>query len=74
MKFKVSTKDVFGKTAIIVELKGSKKLVSDKSLPHDYWDFVPNDPQQEAAFSAFDRKVLTHAQVKLEKNHVSTPF
>ncbi|KAJ0629037.1 putative DNA-directed RNA polymerase [Helianthus annuus] len=63
MKFKVSTKDVFGKTAIIVEIKGVKKLVSDKSLPHDYWNFVPNDPQQDATFSAVDRKVLTHVQV-----------
>ncbi|KAI7738062.1 hypothetical protein M8C21_018051 [Ambrosia artemisiifolia] len=63
MKFKVSTKDVFGKTAIIVETRGSKKLISDKSLPHDYWNFVPSDPQQEATFSAFDRKVLTHVQV-----------
>ncbi|KAI3693588.1 hypothetical protein L1987_76535 [Smallanthus sonchifolius] len=63
LKFKVSTKDVFGKTAIIVESKGSKKLVSDKSLPRDYWDFIPEDPQQEVAFSAFNRKVLTHGQV-----------
>ncbi|KAI3787610.1 hypothetical protein L1987_42201 [Smallanthus sonchifolius] len=63
MKFKVSTKDVFGKTAIIVESKGSKKIVSDKSLPRDYWDFIPEDPQQEVAFSAFNRKVLTHGQV-----------
>ncbi|KAK9071295.1 hypothetical protein SSX86_009863 [Deinandra increscens subsp. villosa] len=63
MKFKVSTKDVFGKTAIIVEFKASKNLVSAKSLPRDYWDFVPTDPQQEGGFSAFNRKVLTHAQV-----------
>ncbi|KAL8253727.1 hypothetical protein R6Q59_031948 [Mikania micrantha] len=63
MNFKVSTKDVFGKTAIIVEIKGSKKIVSDKNLPHDYWDFLPNDPQQEAVLSTFNRKVLTHAQV-----------
>ncbi|KAK9076715.1 hypothetical protein SSX86_005049 [Deinandra increscens subsp. villosa] len=62
MQFKVSTKDVFGKTAIIAEFKASKNLVSDKSLPRDYWDFVPTDPQQEGAFSAFNRKVLTHAQ------------
>ncbi|KAI3498609.1 hypothetical protein L1887_34386 [Cichorium endivia] len=42
MKFKVSTKDVFGKTAIIAE--SSRKLIPGKSLPPDYWDFVPNDP------------------------------
>ncbi|XP_076951920.1 DNA-directed RNA polymerase IV subunit 1-like isoform X1 [Bidens hawaiensis] len=74
MKFKVSTKDVFGKTAIIVEVKGSTKPVSSKSLPHDYWDFVPNDPQQEAAFSAFNRKVLTHVQVYQILKDVSPIF
>nr|XP_043606591.1 DNA-directed RNA polymerase IV subunit 1 [Erigeron canadensis] len=63
LKFKVSTKDVFGKSAIIAEIRSSKKLISDKSLPHDYWDFVPNDPQQEESFSTFNRRVLTHAQV-----------
>ncbi|XP_024993485.1 DNA-directed RNA polymerase IV subunit 1 [Cynara cardunculus var. scolymus] len=63
MKFKVSTKDVFGKTAIIAETRSSGRLNSDKSLPPGYWDFVPNDPQQEEAFSTFNRRVLTHAQV-----------
>ncbi|KAI3501223.1 hypothetical protein L1887_29087 [Cichorium endivia] len=61
MKFKVSTKDVFGKTAIIAE--SSRKLISGKSLPPDYWDFVPNDPQQDESLSAGNRRVLTHAQV-----------
>lgn len=61
MKFKVSMKDVFGKTAIVVE--SSRKLISGKSLPPDYWDFVPSDPQQEDSFSSFNRRVLTHAQV-----------
>ncbi|PWA96741.1 nuclear RNA polymerase D1A [Artemisia annua] len=63
MKFKVSAKDVFGKSAISVEIVNPKKLISGKSLPHDYWDFVKEDSQQEEAFSSFSRKVLTHAQV-----------
>ncbi|KAJ9549787.1 hypothetical protein OSB04_022330 [Centaurea solstitialis] len=63
MKFKVSTKDVFGKTAIIAEIRSSGKLSSEKGLPPDYWDFVPNDPQLEEAFTTFNRRVLTHAQV-----------
>ncbi|XP_076942895.1 DNA-directed RNA polymerase IV subunit 1-like [Bidens hawaiensis] len=61
MKFKVSTNDVFGKTVIIAEVNGSKKFVSDRILPYDYWDFAPIDPQLEELFSAFDRKVFTHA-------------
>lgn len=63
MKFKVSAKDVFGKSAISVEIVNPKKLISGKSLPHDYWDFIKEDSQQEEAFSSFSRKVLTHAQV-----------
>ncbi|KAL4590208.1 hypothetical protein LXL04_003134 [Taraxacum kok-saghyz] len=40
LKFKVSMKDVFGKTAIVAE--SSKKPISGKNLPPDYWDFVPS--------------------------------
>ncbi|GJW24480.1 DNA-directed RNA polymerase IV subunit 1 isoform X1 [Tanacetum coccineum] len=63
MKFKVSSKDVFGKSAISVEIVNPKKLSSEKSLPSDYWDFVAEDSQQEETFSSFSRKILTHAQV-----------
>ncbi|KAL4564077.1 hypothetical protein LXL04_028127 [Taraxacum kok-saghyz] len=40
LKFKVSMKDVFGKTAIVAE--SSRKPISGKNLPPDYWDFVPS--------------------------------
>ncbi|XP_071693207.1 DNA-directed RNA polymerase IV subunit 1-like [Rutidosis leptorrhynchoides] len=62
IRFKVSTKDVFGKSAIIAEIS-SKKIVSSQCLPRDYWNFIPVDPQQENSLSAFNRRVLTHAQV-----------
>ena len=68
MKFKVSTKDVFGKTAIIAEISSSGKFNSEKGLPPDYWDFVPNDPQLEEACPTFNRRILTHAQVAFCRN------
>ncbi|GKE43850.1 hypothetical protein Tco_1471134 [Tanacetum coccineum] len=64
MKSEVSSKDVFEKSAISVEIVNLKKLISEKSLPRDYWDFVAEDSQQEEAFSSFSRKIVTHAQVQ----------
>lgn len=68
MKFKVSCKDLFRKTAIIVEMKEKHpRNLQRKSfraeLPLDYWNFIPRDPQQEENFLNPNRRVLSHAQV-----------
>ncbi|KAK2994826.1 hypothetical protein RJ640_018808 [Escallonia rubra] len=62
MKFRVSAKDVFGKTAIIAEVneKLSKK---GGGLAPDYWDFIPNDPQQGENYLKPNKRVISHAQV-----------
>ncbi|KAH9777668.1 DNA-directed RNA polymerase IV subunit 1 [Citrus sinensis] len=56
MRFKLSSKDLSGKTAIIVEIdeKPSKK---NKKLPDDYWGFIPFDAQQEENSVKPNRKV-----------------
>ena len=68
MKFKVSSKDLFRKTAIIVEMKEKHpKNLQRKNfraeLPLDYWNFIPRDPQQEENSLNPNRRVLSHAQV-----------
>lgn len=62
MRFKLSSKDLSGKTAIIVEIdeKPSKK---NKKLPDDYWGFIPFDAQQEENSVKPNRKVLSCKQV-----------
>ncbi|MCD7452091.1 DNA-directed RNA polymerase [Datura stramonium] len=67
-KFKVSPKDMFGRTAIIAEVNENllKKLrqTSGGSLASDYWDFIPYDAQQDASLNPSKyRRVLSHAQV-----------
>ncbi|CAN4127502.1 unnamed protein product [Withania somnifera] len=67
-KFKVSPKDMFGKTAIIAEVNETilKKVqqASGVSLASDYWDFIPNDAQQDASLNPSKyKRVLSHAQV-----------
>ncbi|KDO63580.1 hypothetical protein CISIN_1g0005252mg, partial [Citrus sinensis] len=61
MRFKLSSKDLSGKTAIIVEIdeKLSKK---NKKLPDDYWGFIPFDAQQEENSVKPNRKVLSCKQ------------
>ncbi|XAR55026.1 DNA-directed RNA polymerase [Bertholletia excelsa] len=68
MKFKVSSKDVFGKTAIIVEIKEtptkkSQTKSSRDGLALDYWDFVPKDAQLDESTKTPTSRVLSHAQV-----------
>lgn len=67
-KFKVSSKELFRRTAIVVEIdekfrgKLHKKL-GKRILPSDYWDFIPIDEEQEENSLKPNRRVLTHAQV-----------
>lgn len=70
MKFKVSSKEIFRKTAIIAEIretlskkpqKGFKKI-----LAADYWDIFPKDEQEEEEETNAkpNRRVLSHSQVR----------
>ncbi|KAL5554870.1 hypothetical protein UlMin_037106 [Ulmus minor] len=60
MKFKVSTDDIFKKSAIIVEVNENRLR---GALPADYWNFIPPDPQLEESFMKPHKRVLSHAQV-----------
>lgn len=55
MKFKVSTRELFKRSAIIAEANGI--------LPADYWDFIPKDAQQDESCMKPNKRVLSHAQV-----------
>lgn len=64
MKFKVSSNDLFRRSAILVEIneKNPKKIL--RGLPSDYWDFIPRDVQQEEeSCMKMNRRVLSPAQV-----------
>lgn len=66
MKFKVSTKDVFAKSAIIAEV--SEALVSKSSygcLASDYWDILPKDSAQDHSSQPPNKRILLPAQVRL---------
>lgn len=67
MNFKISSKDLFRKSAIIVEVseKSSMKVRKrgKQALPSDYWDFIPKDEQQEESLIRPNRRVLSHSQV-----------
>lgn len=65
MKFKVSSKDVFAKSAIIAEV--SEMSVSKCSygvLASDYWDVLPKDSAQENITLPANKRVLLPAQVR----------
>ncbi|XP_010533721.1 PREDICTED: DNA-directed RNA polymerase IV subunit 1 isoform X2 [Tarenaya hassleriana] len=67
VKFRVSSKEVFRKSAVIVEVseKSMERLrVGGKtSLPPDFWDFLPKDTNIDESCLKPTRRVLTHAQV-----------
>ena len=67
MKFKISSKDLFRKSAIMVEVSENSLMKVRKrgrqALPADYWDFIPKDQQQEEGLMRPGRRVLSHAQV-----------
>ncbi|GAB2274023.1 hypothetical protein Dimus_008792 [Dionaea muscipula] len=56
MRFKVSSNDLFRRTAIIVETLGN-------NLPDDYWDFIPKDRLLDTSLNRSNRRVLSHAQI-----------
>ncbi|KAM2301476.1 hypothetical protein ACFX1S_032376 [Malus domestica] len=55
MKFRVSTRELFKRSCIIVEASGI--------LPSDYWDFIPKDAQQDESCVKPNKRILSHAQV-----------
>ncbi|KAM7525683.1 hypothetical protein LguiA_015585 [Lonicera macranthoides] len=65
MKFKVSSKDLFGKTAIIAEANETfyKRSRNRGGMACDYWDCIPRDAQQDESSLRPNKRVLSHAQV-----------
>ncbi|KAL9258096.1 DNA-directed RNA polymerase IV subunit 1-like protein [Drosera capensis] len=57
MRFKVSSTDLFRRTAITVESAGT-------NLPDDYWDFIPKDKLLEESLNRSNKRVLSHAQIR----------
>ena len=55
LKFKVFSEKLFRRSAIIVEAK--------QRLPNDFWDFIPEDEQQEESNLKPNKRFLSHAQV-----------
>ncbi|CAH9115567.1 unnamed protein product [Cuscuta epithymum] len=72
MKFKVSSRNIFKRTAIVAEVNG--KLVEKYGLASDFWDIIPRDGQTEGCSVSVEysktpedveskQRVLSHAQV-----------
>ncbi|GAB2209869.1 hypothetical protein Droror1_Dr00027094 [Drosera rotundifolia] len=57
MRFKVSSTDLFRRTAITVDSAGT-------NLPDDYWDFIPKDKLLEESLNRSNKRVLSHAQIR----------
>ncbi|XP_057977974.1 DNA-directed RNA polymerase IV subunit 1 isoform X2 [Malania oleifera] len=79
MKFRVSSKDLFRRTAITAEVSEKlPKKFRNKNLrgvlPADYWDFIPKDPQQQESSLKSNKRVLSHAQVHYLLKDVDPKF
>lgn len=61
MKFKVSSKDLFSRSTITVEV--SDKMLEKFKNTDEFWDFIPKDAQQEESCMKPKKRVLSHAQV-----------
>ncbi|XP_015964342.1 DNA-directed RNA polymerase IV subunit 1 isoform X1 [Arachis duranensis] len=77
MKFRVSSNDLFRRTAIIVEIN-ERSLNSKKHLgrrvPEHFWDFIPSDPQQEESCIKPNRRALSPYQVLCLLSDVDQDF
>ncbi|KAK4486433.1 hypothetical protein RD792_009108 [Penstemon davidsonii] len=62
MKFKVSSKDVLAKTAIIAEIDEKSQNKNHRVLASDYWDIITKDPEQDGSGLQSNRRVLLPAQ------------
>ncbi|GKV23049.1 hypothetical protein SLEP1_g32834 [Rubroshorea leprosula] len=78
MKFKVSSNDLFEKSAIIVEVSENHfskyQKRGRKALAADYWDFVPKDEQLDENCIKPTRRILSHAQVHYLLKDVDPEF
>ncbi|KAL3833558.1 hypothetical protein ACJIZ3_008294 [Penstemon smallii] len=64
MKFKVSSNDVFAKTAIIAEVdEKSLNKGSHRVLASDYWNIIPKDSTYEGSVLQSNKRVLLPGQV-----------
>ncbi|CAH2048096.1 unnamed protein product [Thlaspi arvense] len=67
MKFRVSNKEVFRRSAIVCEVSEENLLKLKKrglsALPSDYWSFLPEDPNIDQSSLKPARRILTHPQV-----------
>ncbi|KAH7514026.1 hypothetical protein FEM48_Zijuj11G0044900 [Ziziphus jujuba var. spinosa] len=66
MKFKVSSKDLFSRSTITVEV--NDKLLEKFKSTDDFWDFIPKDAQQEESCMKPNKRVLSHAQLSIGPN------
>ncbi|MFQ6632810.1 hypothetical protein Gotur_012371 [Gossypium turneri] len=79
MTFKISSKELFNKSTIVVEVSEDSLMMVRKrgrqALPADYWDFIPKDQQQEEdGLMKPRRRVLSHAQVQYLLKDVDPEF
>lgn len=67
MRFRISSKELFRKSAIVVEVSETSlekvRKRGKQALPADYWDFIPKDEQHEEGIIKPGRRVLSHVQV-----------
>ncbi|XP_023643709.1 DNA-directed RNA polymerase IV subunit 1 [Capsella rubella] len=67
VKFRVTTKEVFRRSGIVVEVNEESliklKKQGTKTLPLDYWSFVPKDSNIDESCLKETKRILTHAQV-----------
>ncbi|GMJ15023.1 SILENCING MOVEMENT DEFICIENT 2, NUCLEAR RNA POLYMERASE D 1A, nuclear RNA polymerase D1A [Hibiscus trionum] len=77
MRFKISSKELFKKSAIVVEVSEKSLMKVQKkgkqALPEGYWDFIPKDQQQED-LTRPGRRVLSHSQVRSILKDVDPEF
>jgi len=67
MKFRVTTKEVFRRSGIVVEVNEESLMKLKKrgvlTLPPDYWSFLPQDSNIDESCLKPTRRIITHAQV-----------
>ncbi|KAK1374781.1 DNA-directed RNA polymerase [Heracleum sosnowskyi] len=60
--FKVSSKEIFGTTAILAKIS-ERDLLRTEAIASDYWNFLPKDAQQEGNALKPNERILSHLQV-----------
>ncbi|XP_074331171.1 DNA-directed RNA polymerase IV subunit 1 isoform X2 [Apium graveolens] len=60
--FKVSSKEIFGTTAILAKIS-ERDFSRTEGIASDYWNFLPKDAQQEGNALKPNERILSHFQV-----------